>query len=49
MKVEIVFKRKKETKTVEFTGTKAMEEGFKYIIYNSPMEVIAIRVSEKEI
>ena len=48
MKVEIVYKpkgwKKGDYKTSEFSS---MEEGFKFILYNSPMEVIAIRVDTK--
>lgn len=48
MTVEIVYNhsnsrnKQGENKTVEFSS---MEEGFKFIIYNSPMNIVAIRIS----
>lgn len=41
-KVEIIWRDGKQNKTTEFDGDKAMEEGFKFIAYNSPMTVLTI-------
>jgi hypothetical protein len=45
MKVAIVYRRKgdKENVTVAFTGTHAERDGFRFIAYGQPMQIIAIR------
>jgi hypothetical protein len=45
MKVAIVYRRDrdKENVTVEFTGTHAERDGFRFISYGQPMKIVAIR------
>jgi hypothetical protein len=44
MKIEIVYTdRERRKRTVEFTGDRAVEEGFKFIFFNQPIHIIAIR------
>ena len=45
MKVAIVHKVKgqKKFKTVEFTGTSAVEIGMQYVYNNQPIDVVAVR------
>ena len=53
MKIAIVYRRRgdKKNTTAEFTGTHAERDGFRFIAYGQPMEVVAVRVGrviEKE-
>jgi hypothetical protein len=50
LKVAIVYRRDrdKENATVEFTGTHAERDGFRFIAYGQPMKIVAIRF-EREI
>lgn len=45
VKVEVVYKRKKVERTVEFS-TRA--EAFQFIEFNWPIEITAIRVTPRE-
>lgn len=48
MKVAIVYRRRgdKQNNTVAFTGTHAERDGFRFIAYGQPMEVVAVRQIE---
>jgi hypothetical protein len=45
MRIAIVYRERriKKVRTVEFHGTHAERDGFNFIAYNQPVEVIAIR------
>ena len=50
-KIEVVYKREnmRGYKTVTFTGGNAVEEGFKFIFNQQPVEVHAIRVTNPDV
>jgi hypothetical protein len=45
MRIAIVYRRPRDKQdvTVEFTGTHAERDGFRFIAYGQPMQIIAIR------